>query len=156
MSPNPADRPSAREVLASDLLPTRLEDEQLKHLLRSLPDHPETYERVVDALFASAPGAGQQGAEVAGSGAAGLVPRTSLVQQQVGCWGWAAGDVLRIWMSSACLLCKQHGCMAGAGSEQAPCCLLRTAGHCWPLLAAAVGAVQQGRLCLHRDPLQPT
>lgn len=51
MAPNPADRPSAREVLQSDYLPPRVEDEQLKDLLRSLPDNPETYERVVDALF---------------------------------------------------------------------------------------------------------
>ncbi len=29
MAPNPGERPSAREVLASDLLPPRLEDEQV-------------------------------------------------------------------------------------------------------------------------------
>ncbi len=40
MSPKPADRPSARELLQSDLLPPRVEDEQLKDLLRSLPDNP--------------------------------------------------------------------------------------------------------------------
>lgn len=45
MSPNPADRPSAREVLRSDILPPRVEDEQLNDLLRSLPDSPETYDR---------------------------------------------------------------------------------------------------------------
>eukprot|EP00878_Enallax_costatus_P033110 GHUV01036497.1.p1 GENE.GHUV01036497.1~~GHUV01036497.1.p1 ORF type:complete len:129 (+),score=34.58 GHUV01036497.1:666-1052(+) len=51
MSPKPADRPSARQVLQSDLLPPRLEDEQLKDLLRSLPDNPVAYERVIDSLF---------------------------------------------------------------------------------------------------------
>lgn len=30
MAPNPGERPSAREVLASDLLPPRLEDEQVR------------------------------------------------------------------------------------------------------------------------------
>jgi hypothetical protein len=51
MSAKPADRPSARQVLQSDLLPPRVEDEQLKDLLRSLPDNPIAYERVVDSLF---------------------------------------------------------------------------------------------------------
>lgn len=51
MSAKPADRPSARQVLQSDLLPPRLEDEQLKDLLRSLPDNPLAYERVIDSLF---------------------------------------------------------------------------------------------------------
>lgn len=51
ISPKPADRPSARQVLTSDLLPPRLEDEQLKDLLRSLPDNEVAYERVVDSLF---------------------------------------------------------------------------------------------------------
>jgi hypothetical protein len=54
MSPKPADRPSAREVLQSDLLPPVVEDEQLKDLLRSLPNNPTTYERVVEAVFATA------------------------------------------------------------------------------------------------------
>jgi hypothetical protein len=40
-------------VLSSDLLPPRLEDEQLKDVLRSLPDNPTAYQRVVDALFAT-------------------------------------------------------------------------------------------------------
>eukprot|EP00798_Chlamydomonas_sp_ICE-L_P001600 gene1601-32989_t len=51
MSPNPAERPTAREVLRSDVLPPRVGDEQLQDLLRSLPDNAETYERVVDAIF---------------------------------------------------------------------------------------------------------
>lgn len=51
MSAKPADRPSARQVLQSELLPPRLEDEQLKDLLRSLPDNAAAYERVVDSLF---------------------------------------------------------------------------------------------------------
>ncbi len=35
---NPADRPNAREVLRSELLPPTVGDEQLTDLLRSLPD----------------------------------------------------------------------------------------------------------------------
>ena len=38
MAPNPDDRPSAREVLRSQLLPPTVGDEQLTDLLRSLPD----------------------------------------------------------------------------------------------------------------------
>ena len=38
MAPNPDDRPSAREVLRSELLPPTVGDEQLTDLLRSLPD----------------------------------------------------------------------------------------------------------------------
>lgn len=53
MSPKPADRPTAREVLQSTFLPPRVEDEQIKDLIRSLPDNPDTYERVVDAIFAA-------------------------------------------------------------------------------------------------------
>lgn len=74
MSPKPADRPSARQVLTSDLLPPRLEDEQLKDLLRSLPDNEIAYERVVDSLFSistsrepQATGLGPGAAKVSGS-----------------------------------------------------------------------------------------
>ncbi len=35
---NPAERPSAREVLRSELLPPTVGDQQLADLLRSLPD----------------------------------------------------------------------------------------------------------------------
>lgn len=35
---NPSERPSAREVLRSELLPPTVGDEQLTDLLRSLPD----------------------------------------------------------------------------------------------------------------------
>lgn len=38
MAANPDDRPSAREVLRSELLPPTVGDEQLTDLLRSLPD----------------------------------------------------------------------------------------------------------------------
>ena len=38
MASNPDDRPSAREVLRSELLPPTVGDEQLTDLLRSLPD----------------------------------------------------------------------------------------------------------------------
>ncbi|CAL8462314.1 g1847 [Coccomyxa elongata] len=48
---NPADRPTAREVLRSELLPPTVGDEQLTDLLRSLPDNLDAYERVVDAIF---------------------------------------------------------------------------------------------------------
>lgn len=62
MSPKPADRPSARQVLTFDLLPPRLEDEQLKDLLRSLPDNEIAYERVVDSLFSISTGREPQAA----------------------------------------------------------------------------------------------
>jgi hypothetical protein len=80
MSPKPADRPSARQVLTSDLLPPRLEDEQLKDLLRSLPDNEIAYERVVDSLFSISTGrepqaaglqASSQGGKGTGSGGGG-------------------------------------------------------------------------------------
>lgn len=38
MATNPDDRPSAREVLRSEVLPPTVGDEQLTDLLRSLPD----------------------------------------------------------------------------------------------------------------------
>ena len=38
MSANPADRPTARELLRSDLLPPTVGDEQLQDVLRSLQD----------------------------------------------------------------------------------------------------------------------
>ena len=38
MAANPNGRPSAREVLRSELLPPTVGDEQLTDLLRSLPD----------------------------------------------------------------------------------------------------------------------
>jgi hypothetical protein len=70
MSPKPSDRPSAREVLRSDLLPPLVEDEQLKDLVRSLPNNPSTYERVVEAIFstsaASASSAAAAAADVDG------------------------------------------------------------------------------------------
>ena len=57
LAPNPADRPSARTVLRSELLPPTLADEALADLLRSLPEAPDTLERVVDAIFALPEGA---------------------------------------------------------------------------------------------------
>ncbi|KAJ9528211.1 hypothetical protein QJQ45_014190, partial [Haematococcus lacustris] len=51
MSSNPHDRPSAREVLASGLLPPRVQDEQVGDVLRSLPDAPDTAARLLDGLF---------------------------------------------------------------------------------------------------------
>jgi hypothetical protein len=49
---NPAERPAAREVLRGELLPPTVGDQQLADLLRALPDNAETFERVVDAIFA--------------------------------------------------------------------------------------------------------
>lgn len=70
MSPKPADRPTARQVLTSDLLPPRLEDEQLKDLLRSLPDNEIAYERVVESLFSISTGREPQAAGLGPSAAA--------------------------------------------------------------------------------------
>ncbi|KAK9811583.1 hypothetical protein WJX72_006503 [[Myrmecia] bisecta] len=56
LAPNPADRPSAREVLRSEILPPTVGDEQLTDLLRSLPDNPDTYDRVVESIFSIPPG----------------------------------------------------------------------------------------------------
>jgi len=47
-----AGRPTAREALRSELLPPTVGDEQLTDLLRSLPDNPAAFDRVVEALFA--------------------------------------------------------------------------------------------------------
>ncbi|KAG2496142.1 hypothetical protein HYH03_005744 [Edaphochlamys debaryana] len=85
MAPNPGERPGAREVLASDLLPPRLEDEQLKDLLRFLPSNPDATERVVGALFALAERQAAQGGGGAGAGAAGSAASTAAELQ-----GWMA------------------------------------------------------------------
>jgi len=50
----PASRPLACfQVLASELLPPTVGDQALTDMLRSLPDSPETLDRVVAAVFAS-------------------------------------------------------------------------------------------------------
>ncbi|PSC69649.1 putative serine threonine-kinase GCN2 isoform B [Micractinium conductrix] len=51
LSPNPAERPTAVEVLRSELLPPQVLDEQLTDLLRCLPDNPAMHEKVLDAIF---------------------------------------------------------------------------------------------------------
>jgi hypothetical protein len=43
------------QVLASELLPPTVGDQALTDMLRSLPDSPETLDRVVAAVFASSP-----------------------------------------------------------------------------------------------------
>uniref|UniRef100_A0A061SEW0 Eukaryotic translation initiation factor 2-alpha kinase 4 n=1 Tax=Tetraselmis sp. GSL018 TaxID=582737 RepID=A0A061SEW0_9CHLO len=48
---SPAQRPTAADVLRSDLLPPRVGDEQLKDLLRSLPNNPIAHERTIEAIF---------------------------------------------------------------------------------------------------------
>lgn len=71
---NPADRPSAKELLQSDVLPPVVEDEQLKDLLRSLPDNVETFERVVEAVFSAAGkpnGGGVGGGQAVSAGGSG-------------------------------------------------------------------------------------
>jgi hypothetical protein len=78
-------------VLTSDLLPPRLEDEQLKDLLRSLPDNEIAYERVVDSLFSistsrepQAAGLGPSpGKAGSGSGSAGAAVAASRAVQSV-------------------------------------------------------------------------
>jgi hypothetical protein len=126
MAPKPADRPSAREVLQSDLLPPRLEDEQLKDLLRSLPDNEVAYERVVDSLFAISTGREPLAAGLRVNGAAGQQQQQQ--QQQRG--GGAAGAALTLAPARAA---AGEGGLQGAG-----------------LLAA-----QQGRLALGELPGAP-
>lgn len=46
LQPNPAERPTAVEVLRSELLPPQVLDEQLTDLLRCLPDNPAMHEKV--------------------------------------------------------------------------------------------------------------
>lgn len=50
---NPGERPSARELLASPLLPASLGDEQLRDMLRSMDEHPDVQETVLEHLFAA-------------------------------------------------------------------------------------------------------
>lgn len=52
MSPNPSERPAARELLRSSMLPPEVGDEQLVDLLRSLPEDAAALERVMDTVFA--------------------------------------------------------------------------------------------------------
>ena len=59
MANSPAERPSARDLLRSDLLPPTVADEAVSDLLRSLPDAPDMLERVVDAIFSLPDGAAQ-------------------------------------------------------------------------------------------------
>ncbi|XP_024542885.1 eIF-2-alpha kinase GCN2 isoform X2 [Selaginella moellendorffii] len=53
VSPHPQDRPSAREVLQSELLPPRMEDEALKDILRTIhsTDNTFVFDQVIAALF---------------------------------------------------------------------------------------------------------
>lgn len=58
------------QVLASELLPPTVGDQALTDMLRSLPDSPETLDRVVAAVFAScptAPASGLDAGEAAGA-----------------------------------------------------------------------------------------
>ena len=89
---NPSDRPTARQVLVSDLMPATVGDEQLSDLLRSLPENPATQRRVVDALFAlsaeqqrAAGPADMAGAPLPLDVGVGFV--VSLLGQGVRCWG---------------------------------------------------------------------
>lgn len=51
LAASPADRPTARRVLTSDLLPPAVGDAELDDLLRSLPEAPARQQRALDALF---------------------------------------------------------------------------------------------------------
>jgi hypothetical protein len=88
MCANPSERPSAAEVLRSELVPATIGDDQLTDLLRSLPDHPETAERVVDALF------GMQPADDAAHEAAGAPSRAEVQQRTAATAFEAAAMVL--------------------------------------------------------------
>ena len=74
LAPNPADRPAAADVLASDLLPPRLEDEAVSDLVRSLPDAPDLQDRLVAALVGAVPGGAELGASPDEAAGAPLPP----------------------------------------------------------------------------------
>ncbi len=51
LAPNPTERPTARELLGSPLLPASVGDEQLQDVLRSMDDNPDVVDTVLDHLF---------------------------------------------------------------------------------------------------------
>ena len=72
MASNPADRPSAAELMRSPLIPPAVGDEQLDDLLRSLKDRSSTLDRVVDSVF-NLPAAQADPDELPGTPATGQV-----------------------------------------------------------------------------------
>ena len=76
LAPNPAERPSAKEVLRSPQLPPTVGDEALSDLLRSLPDNTAALDRVMDAVFSlpSHDAGSLDPDEVAGTPTTGQVP----------------------------------------------------------------------------------
>jgi len=72
-------RPTARAALRSDLFPPTVGDEQLTDLLRSLPDNPSAFDRIVEALFApqrDAESAGAPPQQQTGGGGGGVSTRS--------------------------------------------------------------------------------
>eukprot|EP00210_Caulerpa_lentillifera_P004699 g4483.t1 len=54
LSPIPSKRPTAKTLLRSEFLPTRVGNEQVQDLIRSLDHDPETYNTIIDGVFQSA------------------------------------------------------------------------------------------------------
>ncbi|CAG9460030.1 unnamed protein product [Pedinophyceae sp. YPF-701] len=80
---DPARRPSAREVLSSDLLPRTLEDEQLEFVLKSLPNNAQHTERVLDTLFDLGARHSELQAGVGAGGALAAVSERAAVQLEM-------------------------------------------------------------------------
>ena len=53
LAANPDDRPSARQVLRSEVLPPTVGDEQITDLLRSLPDKYAPFHPSISGSFSS-------------------------------------------------------------------------------------------------------
>lgn len=70
LTSDPVHRPTATEVLRSELLPPTVGEEQLEDMLRSLPDNPGAHTRVLDRLFAMGSGV-EGGTGVLGAGPGG-------------------------------------------------------------------------------------
>ncbi len=88
MSADASSRPSAAAVLRSELLPPSVGDEQLADLLRSLPDNPAAYDRVLDALFAMQPAHAPAPEELPGA----PVPLQVRGQMQPNLARWSVGS----------------------------------------------------------------
>lgn len=110
LAPDPAQRPSAAEVLSSGALPPRVGDEHLSELLRSLRESGATYDRVVRAMFAP----DSAGARAAARGA--QMETLAAVQP-----GAAAAAALERACGALRSSFTRHGCEPVYGSRALAC-----------------------------------